>query len=336
MMRNRVRRESEVMFSTAYSWLAHAAVLPTEISAGRHRHHRRRLCRRALGEREYHHQESQHDLRLPVVVVDPEPLVAVLNRHVSVFGRRLAIAHGEQRRKQALLLGGALWAVDTSFGDVGHRHVDVGGEVDHDLEYRPRQDGDLRIPIGKGSVCNVEFALRGVEAEQLANPAAGRRLLLWQGTDEHYDVLLVLRAPDPESRVTRGLGFAHGGHEFAKFLTAFAGIAGSAVGVIETVDRIHGSSQHEVGRITDLDQKQESRHRERGHHAPRELVTGERLIGDGRPVRVAPGGAHAAEGVATVHGSVLALQADLALYRVGADHRRDVHEYRRIGVTHLQ
>ena len=61
-----------------------------------------------------------------------------------------------------------MWPVDAPLGDIARRHIDIGCEIDHDLQDRPREDRDLGIVFREGSGYDAELALRGIETEQLA------------------------------------------------------------------------------------------------------------------------------------------------------------------------
>ena len=54
------------------------------------------------------------------------------------------------------MFGIALWTKDPPFSDIGLRYIDVGAEINNDLQHRARLDGDLRIVVSIGSGDNLE------------------------------------------------------------------------------------------------------------------------------------------------------------------------------------
>jgi hypothetical protein len=57
------------------------------------------------------------------------------------------------------------------------RHLDLGGQLDHDLEPRARLDGDHVIVLSQRAVDDLELTQAGPQAEQLPDPRlVGQRL----------------------------------------------------------------------------------------------------------------------------------------------------------------
>ncbi len=224
----------------------------------------------------------------------------------------------QQRRKHALLLVGARNARNAAFGDIGLRHVDEGPEVHHDLQYGPRQDGDLPVILRERSVLDGELALTRVEPEQCADPAAvlGRRVRC--RAHVHQDGLRVVDGLDPKSHAAGGLRLAHQGHELVELRVARTRIAGAAKGIVQAVDRVHADPQHDIGGVAALNEVQQARDRDRGHQALGELVADQGLVGDRGLVRESSGGAHGADVAAAGRGELTA-KTDVAFKRVRTD-----------------
>src|SRR4051794_38843377 len=149
-------------------WGARGTLLRALASLRRDRDQWQVLSLAGVGKREEHHRERERSLGSQIAIIDPEPMIAVVDQHERVVRLLLRRMDLDESRGVVVLRSESLPpGRDPALRDVFARHLNLRRHRLHEVKDRARQHRDLPVVTGGGGEDELERLGVRVQSQQL-------------------------------------------------------------------------------------------------------------------------------------------------------------------------